>query len=63
MNSLPTIEAVVLSLARQCAAQGDWISSDLWARYHRACRVARVDLEDFYYAAVAVRDAAEAVAR
>ena len=63
MNSLPTIEAVVLRLARQCAAQGDWISSDLWARYHRACRVARVDLEDFYYAAVAERDAVAAVTR
>jgi hypothetical protein len=62
-TTLPTIEEVVLRLARQCAAHGDWIPSGLWARYHRACRAARVDLEEFYFAAVAERNAAEAVAR
>lgn len=54
------IDEIARDRAAQCVAYGEWIPSDAWARFHRACKAARLDVEATYLAAK--RDA-EAVAR
>lgn len=60
MTKIPTITEVAHRLARRCAEHGEWIPSELWSRYHRACRAARLDCEALYFAARAQVEAEEA---
>ena len=54
------IDEIARSRAAECVARGEWIPSETWARFHRACKAAGLDVEETYLAAK--RDA-EAVAR
>ena len=51
---------IARDLAVQCAKHGEWIPSELWARYHRVCKRAGLDVERTYLAARAAYEDGDA---
>lgn len=61
--TLRPIDEIARARAAECAKHGEWIPSETWARFHRACKVAGLDVTETYLAARAEIYAAEDVAR
>jgi hypothetical protein len=55
--TLRPIDEIARARAAECVARGEWIPSETWARFHRACKLAGLDVEATYLEAK--RDAEE----